>query len=143
MPEGPEIRLAADRLHKVLAGQTIEDAEFTLPGTVRARKRILGKKVERVTCHGKAMLTQFDHGETLYSHNQLYGVWHTTRRGGVPDTRRSLRIALHTHDNSAMLYSATDIELWKTSDLHQHPFLSSLGPDVLHLRCRGRPKTTQ
>ena len=24
---------------------------------------------------GKALLTHFDHGWTLYSHNQLYGVW--------------------------------------------------------------------
>ncbi len=131
MPEGPEIRLAADRLHKVLAGQTIEDAEFTLPGTVRARKRILGKKVERVTCHGKAMLTQFDHGETLYSHNQLYGVWRITKRGNFPNTTRKLRVALHTDAHSALLFSATDVEFWPTEHLSEHPFLKKLGPDVL------------
>ena len=32
MPEGPEIRFAADQLNAVLSGRTIERAEFTLPG---------------------------------------------------------------------------------------------------------------
>ena len=49
----------------------------------------------------------------------------------MPDTRRALRVALHTHQHSARLYSATDIALWKTDELHAHPFLSKLGPDVL------------
>jgi len=131
MPEGPEIRLAADRLHAVLADRVIEDAEFTLPTLSQARHRILGRQVERVTCHGKAMLTQFDHGETLYSHNQLYGVWRISKRGAVPNTKRQMRVALHTRDHSAYLFSATDIELWPTEHLDQHPFLRKLGPDVL------------
>lgn len=131
MPEGPEIRLAADRLHKVLADQVIEDAEFTLPGLEGAGKRVRGKRVERVTCHGKAMLTQFDHGETLYSHNQLYGVWRIARRGNFPRTNRQLRVALHTDAHSALLFSATEVELWPTEHLAEHPFLKKLGPDVL------------
>ncbi len=131
MPEGPEIRLAADRLHNVLAGKFIDDAQFTLPGLEGAANRVRGRSVERVTCHGKAMLTQFDHGETLYSHNQLYGVWRIARRGSFPDTNRRLRVALHTNSHSALLFSATDIELWPTEQLDEHPFLRKLGPDVL------------
>ena len=30
MPEGPEIRLAADRIGRILAGKTIEDVALTL-----------------------------------------------------------------------------------------------------------------
>ena len=41
MPEGPEIRLAADRLNTILANQTIEHAEFTLPGMQSAATRII------------------------------------------------------------------------------------------------------
>jgi endonuclease-8 len=77
------------------------------------------------------MLTQFDHGETLYSHNQLYGVWHITRRGSLPSTNRQLRVALHTDTHSALLFSATDVALWPTEHLDEHPFLRKLGPDVL------------
>ena len=131
MPEGPEIRLAADRLNTILANQTIEHAEFTLPGMQSAATRIIGEKVKGVTCHGKALLTQFAHGETLYSHNQLYGVWRTTERGKLPKTNRTLRVGLHTTRHSAFLYSATDVELWPTDHLYQHPFLKKLGPDVL------------
>ena len=131
MPEGPEIRRTADRLHRVLAGQTIESLEVTLPALQSARQHIEGQTVEQVTCHGKALLTRLSTGYTLYSHNQLYGIWRISRRGHVPDTRRALRVALHTHQHSARLYSATDIALWKTDDLHTHPFLSKLGPDVL------------
>lgn len=131
MPEGPEIRLAADRLHAVLADQEIADAEFTLPGLGGAASRVIGKQVERVTCHGKAMLTQFTHGETLYSHNQLYGVWRITKRGEYPNTNRQLRVALHTESHSALLFSATDVEFWPTEHLDEHPFLRKLGPDVL------------
>lgn len=77
------------------------------------------------------MLTQFDSGETLYSHNQLYGIWRIVPRGQQPKTNRTLRVALHTEQHSALLYSATDIELWPTERLAEHPFLSKLGPDVL------------
>ncbi len=131
MPEGPEIRIAADRLHDVLAGRIIERAEFTSPELQAAASRITGQQVERVTSHGKAMLTEFGHGETLYSHNQLYGVWHVTRRGQTPRTNRQLRVGLHTAHHSALLYSATDIELWPTACIADHPFLKKLGPDVL------------
>lgn len=131
MPEGPEIRLAADKLNDVLAGHRIEKAEFTLPGLQKAAKTVTGKRVERVTCHGKAMLTKFSHGQTLYSHNQLYGIWRVVKRGRYPNTNRQLRVGLHTDTHSALLYSATDVEFWPTELLHEHPFLKKLGPDVL------------
>ena len=77
------------------------------------------------------MLTRFDNELTLYSHNQLYGRWFTTRRGELPDTRRSLRVALHTNSHSALLYSASDISVLTPGQEMSHPFLSRLGPDVL------------
>ncbi len=132
MPEGPEIRLAADRLHHVLAGRRIVAASFTPHRLRHAKRRIEGQRVLRVTSHGKAMLTEFDCGVTLYSHNQLYGIWQVRARGEIPKTNRSLRVALHTEQHSARLYSATDIELWPTARLDEHPFLSKLGPDVLN-----------
>ena len=87
--------------------------------------------MERVTSHGKAVLTHFSHGETLYSHNQLYGIWRIAKRVHFPKTNRQLRVALHTDTHSAFLFSATDVELWPTQSLGEHPFLKKLGPDVL------------
>jgi endonuclease-8 len=131
MPEGPEIRLAADRIATVLVGRRVENAFFASPKLRRQRSRVVGAAVTAVDTHGKAMLTRFDSGLTLYSHNQLYGRWYITDPGEEPDTSRSLRVALHTSKGSAWLYSASDIELLSERGLAQHPFLSRIGPDVL------------
>ena len=101
MPEGPEIRLAADRIAKVLVNREIRKAQLTLPSLLPFRRRLIGASVTAVDTRGKSMLTRFDNGLTLYSHNQLYGRWYVTRRDRTPRTRRSLRVALHTDGDHA------------------------------------------
>lgn len=131
MPEGPEIRLAADRIAKVLVGEPIADVSFGLPALQRFERRLTGSTVTGIDTRGKAMLTRFDNGLTLYSHNQLYGRWYTTRRPSLPKTNRSLRVALHTESHSALLYSASDVEVLNDKQLSQHAFLQRIGPDIL------------
>jgi endonuclease-8 len=131
VPEGPEIRRAADRIARVLVGERIESAEFTPDRLRRFGPRMSGATVRSVDTRGKAMLTRFDNDLTLYSHNQLYGRWFVVRRGATPNTGRSLRVALHTGSHSALLYSASDIEVLTEDELGEHPFLSRLGPDIL------------
>jgi endonuclease-8 len=131
VPEGPEIRRAADRLAEVLVGRQIEQAYFAFPELGRFEDRIAGARVTAVDTRGKAMLTRFDNDLTLYSHNQLYGRWFAVERDRLPDTRRSLRVALHTKSHSALLYSASDISILTPEQLETHPFLARLGPDVL------------
>ena len=131
MPEGPEIRRAADRLAEVLVGRQIEQAYFAFPELGRFEDRIAGARVTAVDTRGKAMLTRFDNDLTLYSHNQLYGRWFAVERDRLPDTRRSLRVALHTKSHSALLYSASDISILTPEQVETHPFLARLGPDVL------------
>lgn len=131
MPEGPEIRLAADEVAAVLVGQKIAKATFGLKDLRRFESRLTGSRVVAVDTRGKAMLTKFDNGLTLYSHNQLYGRWYTVRRPDIPETKRSLRVALHTQNASALLYSASDIEVLTEKQLTRHPFLTRIGPDIL------------
>jgi len=131
MPEGPEIRRAADRIEAVLAGAVVEDVRFGLPRLRRHGATLRGHRVTGVETRGKALLTHFEHGWSLYSHNQLYGVWRVQRRGRLPKTNRSLRVALHTAEHSALLYSASDISVWRTEELAAHPFLARIGPDIL------------
>lgn len=131
MPEGPEIRLEADKLAAVLDGEIIAVASCTLPALRRAVARLAGRRVVAVTTRGKAMLIALDDERTLYSHNQLYGRWFVVARGETPRTTRTLRLALHTAKGSALLYSASTIELLTPADLAVHPFLSRLGPDAL------------
>jgi endonuclease-8 len=131
VPEGPEIRLAADRVERVLQNQALAEVVFTPPSLQRFEKRLTGRIVTRIETRGKAMLTRFDNDLTLYSHNQLYGRWYTTRRPRMPDTARQLRVALHTATHSALLYSASDIAILSARQLASHPFLARLGPDIL------------
>lgn len=80
---------------------------------------------------GKALLTHFSDGLTLYSHNQLYGVWRVADTGEEPQTTRVLRVKLQTADKTILLYSASDIEMLTAEQLTAHPFLQRVGPDVL------------
>jgi len=131
MPEGPEIRRAADRIARVLVGQEIVDVYIGLPGIRRFEPKLRGSTVTAIDTRGKAMLTRFDSGLTLYSHNQLYGVWLTARRDRPPETGRSLRVALHTATKSALLYSASEIEVLNDAQVAAHTFLNRIGPDIL------------
>lgn len=131
MPEGPEIRRAADRLAAAVAGQPLVRADFAFPALKRFERTLPGSRILSITPRGKALLTAFDNGWTLYTHNQLYGVWHVAGPGERLDTTRSLRVALETRRASILLYSASDIELWRSDEIEGHPFLQGLGPDVL------------
>jgi endonuclease-8 len=131
MPEGPEIRRAADQLAKAVVGQRLTEVYFAFPELALRGADLIGKRVLGIEPHGKALLTHFEGGLSLYSHNQLYGVWKVAKPGQRPATSRSLRVALETARKSILLYSASDIELWPTGRLPDHPFLAKLGPDVL------------
>jgi endonuclease-8 len=139
MPEGPEIRRAADRIAAVLAGQRVEEAWFGLTRLKRFGPELSGVGVDRIDTRGKALLVRFANGLSLYAHNQLYGVWRTCRRGQLPQTGRSLRVALHTAQHSALLYSASDIAVLTPEEELRHPFLARLGPDVLDPELTWRP----
>jgi endonuclease-8 len=131
MPEGPEIRRAADRVAAVLVGREIESIAFGLPRLRRFEKRLRGRTVTAVDTRGKAMLTRFDNGLTIYSHNQLYGRWYTVRQPRMPKTNRQLRLELATSTHKALLYSASDIDVLREDQLEKHPFLGRVGPDIL------------
>ena len=132
MPEGPEIRRAADKIEAVLKDNTIQKVEFGLKPLKKYAKPLTGTKVLSLETRGKALLTHFDSGTTIYSQNQLYGVWRIVKRDKLPKTNRQLRLALHTDQHSALLYSASDISVWKTEKIEEHPFLSRIGPDILN-----------
>ena len=131
MPEGPEIRRAADSIEAAIRGKETTGIVFTRPHLKQWQQALTGVTVIAVETRGKAMLTRFSNGLNLYTHNQLYGRWFCVDAGETPDTRRQLRVAIHTHDQSALLYSASEIAVLTKSEVDSHPFLSRLGPDVL------------
>lgn len=54
-----------------------------------------GEEVLRLGTRGKALLTHFANDYSVYSHNPLYEVWKTRRRGKMPKTNRSPRLLLN------------------------------------------------
>jgi len=131
MPEGPEIKRAADRIAKALVGKVIDDGRWPFPGLSQATDLILGHEVLSVTSRAKAMLIRFSSGWTMYSHNQLYGRWTVHLKTTDPRSNRSLRAEFITDKHAVRLWSATDILLLPTPEENGIPFLARLGPDVL------------
>ena len=131
MPEGPEIKIAADKIAKAIAFKPIQEVFFAHQH-LKPYQEILAKQlITGVDTKGKGMLIRFDNGLSIYSHNQLYGKWMIRTAYNYPDTKRQLRLAIHNKHKSALLYSASDIDVLDEKAIAIHPFLSRLGLDVL------------
>lgn len=131
MPEGPEIRRAADRVATAVEGRIADHVFFAFEELKPFEKVLTGLRVEEVTTRGKGMLTRFEGGLSVFTHNQLYGRWYVMRNGHLPKTGRQLRFAIRAGNRQALLYSASEIEVLDAEAERDHPFLSRLGPDVL------------
>jgi endonuclease VIII len=131
MPEGPEIKRAADEIAKAIARRPVKELFFAFDHLKPYEQKLAGQQVISVQPRGKAMIIRFESQANIYSHNQLYGKWIIRNAYDYPQTNRQLRLAIHTDKKSALLYSASDIAVLTDLELHQHPFLSRLGPDVL------------
>lgn len=134
MPEGPEIRRAADMLSRAVEGKPLTNAWFAFEALAPWGQKLIGEQVLAFEPRGKALLTHFSNGMTLYSHNQLYGVWKVASPGEDPESQRRLRVRLETQDKAILLYSASNIAMLDAVQLADHPFLLRVGPDVLDPR---------
>lgn len=133
MPEGPEIRRAADSLEAAIKGRPLTGAWFAFDALKPFEAQLVGQTVTAIETRGKALLTHFSGGLTLYSHNQLYGVWRVVDSGETPETTRTLRVRLETAEKAILLYSASEIAMLNADELAAHPFLNRVGPDVLDM----------
>lgn len=131
MPEGPEIRRAADTLAGALAGRRLVHVEYRVPGLGPRGASLVGKRVRRAYARGKALLLDFEGGISHYSHNQLYGWWRVSAGRCTQDEARTVRVVLSTVDHTATLYAATQVQLLPTIDVERHPYVARLGPDAL------------
>lgn len=125
------MRRAADELDQVLARRSAKSVEFGLSGLGKYDSVLSGRRIRSVRCRGKALLIAFAGDLTVYTHNQLYGKWFVRPRGKLPTTNRQLRLRIDTREHSALLYSASDIDVLDDAQLAGHPYLSKLGPEAL------------
>jgi endonuclease-8 len=136
MPEGPEIRIAADRIAAAVAGRAATQIYFAFDHLKPYEEELRGQRIAAVEPRGKALLIHFEGGLSIYSHNQLYGRWFVRRAGARPRTGRSLRLALENEEKCALLYSASEIAVLDQAGIESHSFLSKIGPDVLDSQLR-------
>ena len=135
MPEGPEIRRATDRISKKIVGKEVHSVNLIYPPITEFQDILQQSQIESITTRGKAMLTRFDCGLSMYSHNQLYGRWTVNLRSTEIKWNRSLRVEFLTDKFAVRLWSATDVEIIPTAEEENHPFISKLGPDILDDSC--------
>lgn len=131
MPEGPEIRRAADEIERAITREPVQEIFFAFEHLKPYESKLRGDRILNVQTRGKGMLIRFACQLNIYSHNQLYGVWYVRKAYDLPKTKRQLRLAIHNSQKSALLYSASDIEVLREDELMTHPFWSQVGPDVL------------
>lgn len=121
----------ARQIEKRIARAPLTELWFAFPDLDSRAKKLQGQTIACVRTLGKALLIEFESGHTIYTHNQLYGRWLFTTPDRRPDTRRQLRLALSTGRHSALLYSASEIDLIDPGRLSDHPFIRRAGLDVL------------
>ena len=129
MPEGPEVRRAADRIERSIATKPLKNVEVHVD--VLNNAQLKGATLTQVQTYGKGFVLCFDRGFCIYVHLQLYGVWKTGKNTSKRNSSRTLRFLLQTDTHYAALYSATDISLLTPSDVPNHPYIQKLGPDIL------------
>lgn len=131
MPEGPEIKQAADAVAQAIVQKPLLHISFAFERLQPYEAILVNEQIWAVQAKGKAMLIRFQNQLNIYSHNQLYGKWYIQKANAYPVTNRQLRLAIHTQQKAALLYSASDIDVITNEQITSHPFLSRLGPDVL------------
>ena len=135
MPEGPEVRRAADKIEKALKGKRIEHVDAPSTAIADIAPGLVGATCLEVETYGKAFVLRFDRPFAIYVHLQLYGVWKAGKLSRFQTLSRSLRFTLKSKDAYASLYSATDICILDASEIDEHPYIAKLGIDVLHKNC--------
>ena len=136
MPEGPEIRKAADHVAQAIVGKTVKKLFFGQQPLKHKESSFKGMTVTAIDTYGKAMVTRFTNPDNtstvnIYTHNQLYGRWVCCPAHQAPPSTRQLRLGIYTKTDWALLYSASDICILTDQEVLQHPFIKKLGKDVL------------
>ena len=121
----------AGRIRRALGNQPLAEVWFAFEDLQPWSGRLEGQPLAAVQTLGKALLLKFADGTTIYTHNQLYGRWMFSAPDRRPDTGRQLRLALSTGKKSALLYSASEIDVLAADELENHPFIRRAGLDIL------------
>jgi endonuclease-8 len=131
MAEGDTILRCARRLDAALTGDTVAASAPNPRGRAARIERLDGRKLDRVSSHGKNLLLHF--GDlVLHSHMGMNGSWHVYPRGAR--WRKPLRSAwavLVGEGSEAVQFGGPTLRLVVADRLRRDPQLARLGPDIL------------
>ncbi len=133
MPEGDTVWAAAKRLHRALAGKTLNRTDFRVPRY--ATLDLTGSTVTEVLPRGKHLLIrvgELDASDavTIHSHLKMEGTWHVY----APDAKWrkpgfTARVVLGNESATAVGFSLGILEVLARND--EGRAVGHLGPDVL------------
>jgi endonuclease-8 len=132
LAEGDTILRTARRLDAALTGNTVSARAPNPRGRAAGVERLDGRRVEKVTSHGKHLLVHFDDDVVLHSHLGMNGSWQLYAPGAR--WRRAPRAAwavLGTGDAEAVQFGGSTLRVIGARRLRLDPTLSRLGPDIL------------
>ena len=90
-----------------------------------------GRTIERVESHGKHLEIEWDDGIILHTHMRMSGSWHVYRKDDSwQRPHREMRALIEVADWSAVCFNAPVVETYRAPDVHRHPGLGGLGPDL-------------
>jgi endonuclease VIII len=128
MPEGDTVWRTARRLHRALAGHTLDGCDLRVPR--HATVDLSGEVVHEVVARGKHLLHRVGEDTTLHSHLRMEGVWHLYRPGS-PWRRPGFqaRVVLRTDAWVAVGFGLTDVRVVRRGE--EPDLVGHLGPDLL------------
>jgi formamidopyrimidine-DNA glycosylase len=103
--------------------------------------RLRGRRVLRVSSHGKHLLGYISGGFYFHSHLMMWGRWQTLAGGPPPERDRRERARVVVATGVALLFSAPIFNVGEGDPYQQIGNLATLGPDVLPYPDRsGKPR---
>jgi endonuclease-8 len=134
VPEGDTVFLAAQAMHRALAGRPVVRFESVYPALTRVADDdpIVGRTIESVSARGKHLLVALSGGLVLRTHLRMNGSWHLYRPGIRWQRPASeMRLLIATADVIAVAFTVQDAEFLTSAQLARHRQLTALGPDLL------------
>jgi endonuclease-8 len=131
MAEGDTIVRAARRIEAAIGGEAVAASAPNPRGRAAGIERLDGRRLERVSTHGKHLLLGF--GDlVLHSHLGMSGGWHVYRRGGSWRRSRSSAWALLAgEENEVVQFGGPTLRLLPAARVRRDPQIARLGPDIL------------
>jgi endonuclease-8 len=134
MPEGDTVFLAAQTLHRFMAGRIVTRFESVYPALTRIAEDhpIVGRTIQSVSARGKHLLIAFSGDLVLRTHMRMNGSWHIYPSGARwQRPARDMRVLVCTADACGVGFNIPVAELLTSRDLDRHRQLQALGPDLL------------